>query len=92
MQRFWGEHYSTLMQKAFQYLQMVASSKQLEAKILNHLFFAQSKFLFIVHVMSAGYQNYQQQKQTNMKPVICPEYGTMGIKGLNDIKTFAEVP
>ena len=66
MQRFSGEHYSTLTQKAFQYLQLVASSKQQEANILNHLFFAQWKFLFIVHVMSAGYQNYQQQKQTNM--------------------------
>ena len=66
MQRFFGEHYSTLTQKAFQYLQTAASSKQLEAKILNHLFFAQRKFLFTVHVMSAGYQNYQQRKQTDM--------------------------
>ena len=51
------------MQKAFQYLQTVASSKQEEGKtgkILSSFFFYRGSS------SSAGYQNYQQRKQTNV--------------------------
>ena len=58
---------NTVMQKAFQYLQTVASSKQEEGKTGEKKIF----FFYRGSSSSAGYQNYQQRKQTNVTTYAC---------------------
>ena len=56
---------NTQQQKAFSFLLTVASFKEQQGEILNHLFFSRTKEVPLQRSMSAGCQNDTQLKQGN---------------------------